>query len=290
LFSGSLGAVTTYGPPANYTVGLDGIFSGIGQVSGSDGTSCSGSLIAPNIVLTAYHCLEPNMTVTFADATGSPVYTVTQQIAYPGASAGYDDVALLVLSTNAAAGIEIYSLSTDTNEADLLGDTITVAGYGYGGQGTEMTGYGTLRAGLNTIDGFWTSSNSNALAFTFTDGSAQQDGQEGFTCFGDSGGPSFLGNTLGNSITPTIVGIHDFIYSSTSPTPTCSFGEIAGDQPVAAFITFIDSEEAIIDSPAPEPGTWATLATGLGVIILGRRRLHDAMLGIARMTERRRDS
>jgi secreted trypsin-like serine protease len=287
MLPASLPAITTFSNPALYVVPVGGIYSGIAEVQGPSG-SCTGSLISPDVVLTAAHCLQSSLTVTFADAIGSPAYTAIQQVADPGYNpsvnpVGIDDVALILLNTDVAPGITIYNLNTNVN---VVGDTITVAGYGESGQDLESLGYGTLRAGLNVVSGLWnggvvhfgdqTQTLENLggpLAYDFnqtssglTSGTAPAN--EAFICFGDSGGPSFLGNVLGSSSTPTIAGVHDFLAAPSGTTSNCGAGNIAGDQNVALFSSFITSTEA--DFSAPEPGTLAMLVAGLGVF-LGRR-------------------
>jgi secreted trypsin-like serine protease len=293
LLPSSLPAITTYSDPSLYLVPVGGIFSGIAEVQGPGG-SCSGSLISPNIVLTAAHCLQSGLTVTFADATGSPTYTAIQQVADPGYNpgsnaAGVDDIALLLLNTDVDPSITIYNLNTDPN---VVGDMITLAGYGQSGQDVDTIGYGSLRAGLNTIDGLWNGSVvdfgdqtvglqdlGGLLAFDFNQTSSgltsgTPPANEAFICYGDSGGPSFLGNVLGSSGAPTIVGVHDIIATTGSGMPNCGSGNLGGDQNVAQFSSFITSTEQAFDTPEPE--TWGMLATGLGALFLRRRRLYGA--------------
>src|SRR5579871_6554774 len=98
----SLQAVTTLGNPTQYELAIGSAFAGIARLDGVSG-SCSGSLIADNIILTAAHCLQSNLTITFSDATGSPVYTAIQQIGNPlfgGTNNPINDIALVVLNTN----------------------------------------------------------------------------------------------------------------------------------------------------------------------------------------------
>lgn len=285
LLPAMLPAITTFSASSDYTVAVGSVFSGVAQLQGTLG-ACSGSLIAPDVVLTAGHCVLGNndLTVTFSDAPGSPVYTAIAQVVDPGYNpgvnpVGIDDVGLVFLNAFAASDITIYNVSTDTNPADLTGQTITLAGYGESGQQGITAGYGTLLAGLNTISGFWngTSVNfgdqtdvlnnlSDALAYDFNTTnspfqSATAPANEAFICFGDSGGPSFLGNVLGSTGSPTIVGVHDFITDS-----TCGSGDVAGDQNIALFSSFIATAEA--DYTLPEPGTWATLGSGLSAMLL----------------------
>lgn len=266
---GTVLGITTYMTPSGNMlpgVGAGGIFSGIGEIEW-DGETCTGELISPDVVITAAHCLGSGTTVTFSNAVGSPVYTAVQEVANPGyTGVGVDDVALILLNSDVEPGITIYNLSTNTNSASLIGQEITLAGYGYGGVGVEQSGAGTLIAGTNTYVGQYPSAEGSALAIYF---SSTGPSTEGFTCYGDSGGASFLGDVLGTSGTPTLVAIHDFI-SASGGTPNCSFGEGAGDENVAQYAGFIASTEAAF--AAPEPGTWAMLGIGLGVVVLRMRR------------------
>jgi secreted trypsin-like serine protease len=297
ILPSSLLAITTYSNPDLYGVSVGGIFSGIAEVQGPEG-SCTGSLIASDVVLTAAHCLQSSLTVTFADAAGSPSYTAIQQVADPGFSSsaiGVDDIALILLNTNVEPGITIYNLNTNPS---VVGDEITLAGYGEGGQGAESSAdpYGTLRAGLNVIAGVWNGTTVNfgdqlvklqnlggVLAYDFnqtssglTSGTAPAN--EAFICYGDSGGPSFLGNVLGSSSTPTIVGVHDVLGDTNNTTPNCGSGNIGGDQNVAVYSTFILGTEASF--AVPEPATLGMLVSGLGLIVLWRlRRLRTITLG-----------
>lgn len=114
--------------------------------SGEEGGTCSGTVVATNLVLTAAHCVENPETGTFYKSSGYVVVTgtvepfsrktqastVSRVIVYPGftRSTGTGDVALLVLSKPTTA--PVVSLATSPSDSDILeaGTEATIAGWG----------------------------------------------------------------------------------------------------------------------------------------------------------------
>jgi secreted trypsin-like serine protease len=162
----------------------------------SDGTSiyCSGTLIAPTVFLTAAHCAEddPGVRVTFDSAyeIGDPVYSGTFHAdpAYNGSQSDPHDIAVVVLDK--APKITPAKLPAAGSLADLPGDQkFTSVGYG----AYEVTSgpheylYDDVRnvavGTLNSINRSWLRISMNASH------------GDGGTCYGDSGGPNFLGSS-----------------------------------------------------------------------------------------------
>lgn len=58
---------------------------GAGRIENPTGGSCSGALIAPNVVLTAAHCAQPGKTLFFRPGNGRPgePYPVSRTFAHP---------------------------------------------------------------------------------------------------------------------------------------------------------------------------------------------------------------
>ena len=165
----------------------------------SDGTwiYCSGTLISPTIFLTAAHCGEEgeDVVVTFDKAyrDGDKVYTGTFHAdpAYPGNQSDSHDIAVVVLDTG-VTGIEPARLPTADSLADLSKDQrFTSVGYGAykvtNGPGGHQYLYDDRRmvakGTLNAINKTWLRISMNPST------------GDGGTCYGDSGGPNFLGNT-----------------------------------------------------------------------------------------------
>jgi V8-like Glu-specific endopeptidase len=165
----------------------------------SDGTwlYCSGTLISPTVFLTAAHCAEDGerVGVTFDTdyAAGDKVYYGTFQSdpLYPGPSSDSHDIAVVVLD-RAVKGIE-PALLPEADSLSGLSATQQFTSVGYGAyevtnspgghqylyNDVRMVATGTLNATNKT----WLRISMNAAT------------GNGGTCYGDSGGPNFLGTT-----------------------------------------------------------------------------------------------
>jgi secreted trypsin-like serine protease len=189
-------AITNGSPDGNSHPNVGGLVS---PTQYSDGTwlYCSGTLISPTVFLTAAHCAEDGerVGVTFDPdyEAGDKVYYGTFQAdpLYPGSSSDSHDIAVVVLD-RAIKGITPALLPTADSLSGLSStQQFTSVGYGayevtnepgghrYLYDDVRMVGTGTLNAVNKTwlrISGNPATGNSN-------------------TCYGDSGGPNFLGTT-----------------------------------------------------------------------------------------------
>jgi V8-like Glu-specific endopeptidase len=189
------GAITYGVPDGN---GHPEVGALLAQQPYSDGTwaTCSGTLISPTVFLTAAHCDEgvSRVAVTF-DST----YSAPKGTTYPGtyhADPAYDqkqsdphDVAVVVLDKE-VKGIAPARLPQADSLA-TLDTTATFTSVGYGGQAVNQGGgpktfsYADVRyvatGTLNSLTSSWLRISQNP---------AHGDGG---TCYGDSGGPNFLG-------------------------------------------------------------------------------------------------
>jgi len=166
----------------------------------SDGTwaACTGTLIAPKVFLTAAHCDQDvdRVAVTFdsvydPSTKSSTTYWGTwhEDPGYTWTQDDPKDIAVVVLD-KAVKGITPARLPAAGSLSGLSGDTrFTSVGYGAyevsngpGGKGFHYADVRRMSIGtLNAINKAWLRISMNP---------ARGDGG---TCYGDSGGPNFLG-------------------------------------------------------------------------------------------------
>jgi hypothetical protein len=263
-----------YGATANV---FAGDFSGVAELAivRSDLGSgmledCTGALLSDGVsILTSAHCVADQYGVqrattayvTFTLKNGSYTTRAARfQVnpLYNGQVDSPNDIAVLTLTAPAPSGIARYGLYSGST----LDQTITIAGYGFGGTGDA--GYdeidypnGTLRVGQNQYDA--ASPNDGLLYFDFDDGLAAHDAlggmglrkKEAFVAPGDFGGPSFINGQ--------IAGIHSYVARTLGAGGAddidsilnSSFGEYAADVSVSYNAGFLQS----LTSSTPEPKT-----------------------------------
>ncbi|THD70555.1 MAG: trypsin-like serine protease [Bradyrhizobium sp.] len=170
----------------------DTIASSVVTIIGSRGTVCSGSLIAPNVVLTAGHCIAPQTTYRVLDYTTQPPRLLTAQKAvnHPQfnlqtmlAHRATADVALLLLPS-AVPSKTPASLGTLSDPVPP-GARFTIAGIGVTRSGGDE-GIGTIRAASLVATG-----QPGRLQLRLVD-PATNNARDGLgACTGDSGAPVF---------------------------------------------------------------------------------------------------
>lgn len=172
----------------------------------SVGGFCSGTLVTPKIVLTAYHCIGSGSTPSFdvyfgtrdGDSAGTYIRAV-HQARFPNGGPGQGDLAMLTLqSAGPAAPIPVNSRDL----AAYVNQPIRIVGFGVtaengGGGGTKRKATARLLR-VDEVDMFASNVPSG-------------------TCYGDSGGPNFM----------TIDGVEHLIGATSYGTAECGTGEDA---------------------------------------------------------------
>lgn len=296
-----------------------GSYTGVGTVnifytsttSIDDSGTCTGSLVAANVVLTAAHCLDstndPVVGIVFdlpsygERSAESTYYAVSGSwVIHPNYKNGGSDIALFTLTTE-ATGHDVYEIYQD----DPIGKDFTRVGTGLvGGPEGEDTGgveqkY-NQQQGRNTYeyhgDEVLNFSNENVLLSDFDDGTDVHDAfgvtkgtshlgvaGESDGASGDSGSPTFIdgkivgilsGGTSASVLTTAdcaTPGNVDPYMSDNGACSNSSIGEISNDNWVKPFTSYINDYIAAA-AVIPEPSSWAMMILGFGAIGVGLRR------------------
>jgi V8-like Glu-specific endopeptidase len=190
-------AITNGKPDGNAHPNVGGL---VASVAYPDGTwiYCSGTLISPTVFLTAAHCGDADgerVRVTFDTAyqDGDKAYAGTFR---PDPLYGHDqsdphDIAIVVLD-KAVTGITPARLPAAGSLSNLsTTQQFTSVGYGAYEVTNEPGGHQYLYNDIRMVaTGTLNSINKSWLRISMNPST-----DNGGTCYGDSGGPNFLGNT-----------------------------------------------------------------------------------------------
>jgi secreted trypsin-like serine protease len=208
----------------------EGVGRAVVTIVGSRGNFCSGSLIAPRLVLTVGHCVQPGSTYKIVEygADKQPQLRDVKTVAiHPGfkmqemlAHRATADVALLLLQAP-AQGKDIAALGVPQLPLEA-GNRFTIAGIGVTVRGDGSSG-GTVRTANLVATG-----KPGTLQIRLVD-PATQGTRDGLgACTGDSGGPVFEDQPTG----PVIIGVVDW---STGPNGNGGCGGLTGIVPLTLY-------------------------------------------------------
>ncbi|MBR0757228.1 trypsin-like serine protease [Bradyrhizobium jicamae] len=221
--------------PASAIVGggapqTDGVARSVVTIVGSRGNFCTGALIAPKVVLTAAHCVQPGADYKIVDygpdkqpklqdvrtVAIHPAFKMQAMINHVATA----DVALLQLAAPAAG--KAPSVLGMPNIPIQVGGRFTIAGVGVTVRGDGKSG-GTIRVVSLAATG-----KPGTLQIRLVDpvGQGTRDGLG--ACTGDSGAPVYEDKQGG----PAIVGVVSW---STGPNGTAGCGGMTGVTPLTLY-------------------------------------------------------
>jgi secreted trypsin-like serine protease len=225
--------------PAHAIVGggapqAEGIGRSVVTIIGSRGNFCTGALIAPKLVLTAAHCVQPGAAYKLVEygADRQPLLQDVKSVAiHPGfnmqamtAHRATADVALLQIESPVQR--KIPSVLGMPRIPIIAGSRFTIAGIGVTIRGDGKSG-GTIR-----VAGLVATGKPGTLQIRLVDPVARGTRDGIGACTGDSGGPVFEDQQAG----PVIVGV---ISWSTGPNGSAGCGGLTGVTPLTLYRDWI---------------------------------------------------
>ena len=221
--------------PAHAIVGggvpsAEGVGRSVVTIVGSRGNFCTGALIAPKVVLTAAHCVQPGADYKIVDygADRQPKLQDVKAVAVHPAfnmeamqsHRATADVALLQLAVPATG--KAPSVLGMPDIPIVVGSRFTIAGIGVTVRGDGKSG-GTIR-----VAGLIATGKPGTLQIRLVDpvGQGTRDGMG--ACTGDSGGPVFEDKPSG----PVIIGV---ISWSTGANGSAGCGGMTGVTPLTLY-------------------------------------------------------
>jgi S1-C subfamily serine protease len=154
------------------------------MVLGSRGNACTGTVLAPRVVITAAHCVSgsPRYAVAYREGESPVLQEVADVARHPEFKAGARvsiDLALVRLKLPLPARFSPSALDADRDD-EKVGGTLTIAGFGLGREGDEASAGRLRQAGVTVLPRYF------PRYFRL---GRSDDGV--LICRGDSGGPVF---------------------------------------------------------------------------------------------------
>jgi hypothetical protein len=238
-FATLITAALLFATPAHAIVGggtpqMEGVARAVVTIVGSRGNFCTGSLIAPKVVLTVGHCVQPGADYKIVDraADGKPQLLNVRTVAiHPSfnmqamlAHRATADVALLQLEIPPKGKSTVPVGAPDI--PIQVGSRFTIAGIGVTVRGDGKSG-GTIR-----VAGLVVTGQPGTLQIRLVDPvtNGVRDGIG--ACTGDSGGPVFEDKPNG----AVLVGV---ISWSTGPNGSAGCGGLTGVTPLTLYRDWI---------------------------------------------------
>jgi secreted trypsin-like serine protease len=250
------------------TVAQVGAFPSLAYIvdfQGQFAYQCTGTVIAPSLILTAGHCAE-NMQTGVANSPsgyrvvtgaidpllpGEPVSTVLGVIVYPGLVRNVDegDVALLVLSAPTTAP-PIGLANTSTAKRLVAGATATIVGWGKTAY-DQTTLTEQLQSAATVVQRRkWCRRNAPPFYPRSEICTITAPSYSTGVCEGDSGGPLLA---LGPSGEAVEVGVADHVYGRCSTRRPSVFASVGS---ISSWIhTWIEAYKLAPTPPTPTPPT-----------------------------------
>lgn len=225
---------------------LAATYTNVGSILANSTSFGSGTLIAPNYVLTAAHVIGTDSSITFTlngttyEGAWATIHSNWQT------SSDFDwDIGLIRLKA-AVTTVDPAPRYTGTDE---LAQAVTLVGYGK--TGTGLTGailpQGTKRACQNVLDDYGTlwGYTTQVLLADFDDGSELKNRTgsqtpldlEGLVGRGDSGGPAFI-DVDG---VPHVAGVITSVFAVPPTDVIGKYGDTVASTRVSSFNNWIDS-------------------------------------------------